>query len=119
MFPSRGHILGALCAALTMMGAASLHAEGTTKDLIAKVKQGDPAAISALAGISIGFGWANTELLDRGMQQLYCQPPNLALTYPQTLAILEAFVGHDQKSLDLPAGFILLEAMKFTFPCPR
>ena len=119
MFPSRDHILGALCAALTMMGAASLHAEGTTKDLIAKVKQGDPAAISALAGISIGFGWANTELLDRGMHQLYCQPPNLALTYPQTLAILEAFVGHDQKSLDLPAGFILLEAMKFTFPCPR
>ena len=119
MFPSRGLILGALCAALTMGGAASLHAEGTTRELIASVKRGDTATIAALAGISIGLGWANTELESRRMPQLYCQPPDLALTYQQNIAILEAFVHKDPRSLDLPAGFILLEALKFAFPCPR
>jgi len=102
-----------------MVGAASLHAEGTARELIAHVKQGDTATISALAGMSIGLGWANTELESRRMPQLYCQPPNLALTYQQNIAILEAFVHQDQKSLDLPAGFILLEGMKLAFPCPR
>ena len=119
MLPSRGHILGALCAALTMGGAASLHAEGTARELIAHVKQGDTETISALGGMSIGLGWANTELESRRMPQLYCQPADLALTYQQHLAILEAFVRQDQRALDLPAGFMLLEALKFAFPCPR
>ncbi|MGN3974207.1 Rap1a/Tai family immunity protein [Tsuneonella sp. SYSU-LHT278] len=113
----------------TMMAAAAFmmlifaqpaHAEGTAKEFIALLDTGGATGESAtifLVGVSIGIGWADTELADRGQSRLVCEPEKLGLTPDQTVDIFRRFLAENKDLDDLPAGLIMLNALIETFPC--
>jgi hypothetical protein len=71
-------------------------------------------------GIAEGLSWANAELRDRGDQQLYCPPANLAITRDQYFSIFREYAEANSwvKSMTAKArGLIILKALQDTFPC--
>lgn len=55
-----------------------------------------------------GMRWANSALVSRKQQQLFCEPNNAVLTGPQVAEMLRAQLNADPKFGDLPFGFAIL-----------
>lgn len=64
-----------------------------------------------------GMRWANSALVSRKQQQLFCEPNNAVLTGPQVAEMLRAQLNADPKFGDLPFGFAILIVLQIKFPC--
>ena len=69
--------------------------------------------------ISMGqaYMFANAEFEDRGLGGMYCQPGNLALTGAQYTQIIDSQAARLNPTPDTPVELLLLEGLKYTFPC--
>jgi hypothetical protein len=65
-----------------------------------------------------GIHWANSVLIQRKQQPLYCAPDNFSPTGPEALAMLREMTTSNPKLLDIPYGFVLLLALQKKYPCP-
>jgi hypothetical protein len=78
-----------------------------------------------VAGVGVGFSWANIFMIDETGKVLYCQPSKLALGTDNYIRILEdeikryeATAGF-QKAQETPIEIILLNGLRKTFPCVK
>lgn len=94
-------------------------AEPSAEEVISMIDKGDQMALLILDGYANGMEWANTELESRGDALLFCAPRKLAITAEQNADILRQYIKTPPGSrvADLPAGIVLLNALRATFPC--
>ena len=64
-----------------------------------------------------GMRWANSVLVHRKQQQLFCEPNNVVLTGPQVTEMLRSQLHADPKFGDIPFGFGILVVLQIKFPC--
>jgi hypothetical protein len=65
-----------------------------------------------------GINWANSVLVQRKQQPLYCPPDNFNPTGPEALAMLREITNSNPKLLNIPYGFVLLLALQKKYPYP-
>jgi hypothetical protein len=65
-----------------------------------------------------GINWANSVLLRRKQQPLYCPPDNFSPSGPQALGMLREITNSSPDLLNVPYGFVLLLALQKKYPCP-
>ncbi len=74
-----------------------------------------------IMAISDGLMYANVELKSSGQEQVYCQPPNLALNTKVLIGFLDAEIeDYLKRSIDVgpvPIGMLLVKSLKRNFPC--
>jgi hypothetical protein len=71
-----------------------------------------------LHDIEYGLGLANAELaVRRHQEQLYCQPPSLALADEQLVSILRDEVKEVPPTGKMDVGLALLYGLERVFPC--
>ena len=70
-----------------------------------------------LYGVAEGWLWANELQKQQHGPGLYCQPGKLSLTSDQVYTILQQYVDEHPKSAADPAAYVLLSALRETFPC--
>jgi hypothetical protein len=64
-----------------------------------------------------GINWANSVLLYRKQQPIYCPPNNFALTAPQVIEMLRELAISKPKLAKVPYGFAILLALQSRYPC--
>jgi len=108
-----------VAAAGGLVVSATAHAEATAKEMLAQIEsnEGHVLATAFIAGNANGLSWANTELRDRGLKPLYCQPPTLSITPDQDVQIMRDHIRRYPKLADFPAGVVMMIALQATFPC--
>jgi hypothetical protein len=100
--------------------ASPIKAEASADEFIRILDRGGASAETAtifLHGISNGLDWANTELKGQKRAQLYCVPPKLGLSVSQSILIFRDHLKRNPENGQYPAGLVMLEAMRTTFPC--
>ena len=65
-----------------------------------------------------GMRWANSVLVHRKQQELFCEPNNVVLSGPQVTEMLREQLNADPKFGELPFGFGILVVVQSKFPCP-
>ena len=65
-----------------------------------------------------GIHWANSVLVQRKQQPLYCPPDNFSPTGPEALEMLREITNSNPDLLNIPYGFVLLLALQKKYPCP-
>jgi hypothetical protein len=65
-----------------------------------------------------GINWANSVLVHRKQQPLYCPPDNFSPTGSEALEMLREITNSNSKLLNIPYGFVLLLALQKKYPCP-
>jgi hypothetical protein len=65
-----------------------------------------------------GIHWANSVLIQRKQQPLYCPPDNFSPTGPEALEMLREITNSNPDLLNIPYGFVLLLALQKKYPCP-
>jgi hypothetical protein len=65
-----------------------------------------------------GINWANSVLIQRKQQPLYCPPDNFAPNGHEALETLRELAKSNPKIANLPYGFALLFALQTKYPCP-
>jgi hypothetical protein len=75
---------------------------------------------SWLDGVFNGLRAANFELRRNGKSPLFCSPQNFSMTALQVKSLFDSFiVSHkDTVKPSDSIGFLLLEALRETYPCP-
>jgi len=66
-----------------------------------------------------GIHWANSVLVQRKQQPLYCPPDNFSPTGPEALEMLREITNSNPDLLNIPYGFVLLLALQKKYPCPQ
>ena len=99
-------------------GALPARAEADARTFLQRIDAGEQIFLYVLDGYANGFGWANSELKERGQAPLFCPPEDLAITAEQTADILRRFVRERPQAGNAPAGLALLMALQNVFPCP-
>jgi hypothetical protein len=64
-----------------------------------------------------GINWADSVLVHRKQQRLFCAPDNVVLTGPQVIEILCEQLNATPKIGEVPYGFAILFALQNKFPC--
>ena len=74
--------------------------------------------MSHIAGIGVGFEFANAQLTASGQSTLYCPPENLPLRTENYMDILDEEIKQRENIAEYDyIGMALLEGLKKTFPC--
>lgn len=115
--------LAAILIAVTLPFASPAFAQDgrlSARDTLKKIDAGNAESLVysvQLNSLADGFGWANGQLQASGQPQLFCQPENLATTADQVASILRDYLKQNATMGDYPVGAVLLNALRFTFPC--
>jgi hypothetical protein len=64
-----------------------------------------------------GMRWANSVLVNRKQEQLFCESSKVVLTGSQVTEMLRRQLNADPKFGDLPYGFGILIVLQTKFPC--
>ena len=64
-----------------------------------------------------GINWANSVLIYRKQQPLYCPPDNFTLTGPQVVEMLRGLATSKPKVAIVPYGFAILLVLQSRYPC--
>ena len=64
-----------------------------------------------------GINWANSVLIQRKQQPLFCPPDNFSPTGPEALEMLREITNSNPDLLNIPYGFVLLLALQKKYPC--
>ena len=64
-----------------------------------------------------GMRWANSALLARKQERLFCEPNNVALDGPEVTEMLRRQLNADPKFGEIPYGFGILVVLQIRFPC--
>ena len=64
-----------------------------------------------------GMRWANSVLMNRKQQQLFCEPSNVVLDGIQVEEMLRRQLSADPKFGAVPFGFGILIVLQIEFPC--
>jgi len=97
----------------------------SVKIYLKAMSQNDEKLTSLIEGnimaISDGLMYANVELKSSGQEQVYCQPPNLALNTKALIGFLEVEIDdYTERGIDVsevPIGMLLIKSLKRNFPC--
>ena len=76
--------------------------------------------IAYVIGIGTAYAWTNVSLLRDMQKPLYCPPLHLAVNGSNYIDLLNDAISSakaNNVSLDIPIPLLLLEQLKFTFPC--
>ena len=65
-----------------------------------------------------GINWANSVLIYRKQQPLYCPPDNFSPSGSEALEMLREITSSSPDLLNVPYGFVLLLALQKKYPCP-
>jgi hypothetical protein len=115
--------------AAAVIGTGSLLAVGTTAWAeydVNSVLQAYESADSAnrkiweliFGNTENGINAANSVLLYRKQQPLYCPPDDFAPNGHEALEALRELANSNPKTANLPYGFALLLALQSKYPCP-
>ena len=116
--------------ATAVIGAGTLLSVGTTASAESDVNSALQAYESAdsanrkiweliLGNTENGINWANSVLIQRKQQPLYCPLDNFAPNGPEALETLRELAKSNPKIANLPYGFALLFALQTKYPCPN
>lgn len=64
-----------------------------------------------------GINWADSVLVYRKQQRLFCAPDNVVLTGPQVIEILRGQLNATPKIGEVPYGLAILFELQSKFPC--
>jgi hypothetical protein len=93
-------------------------AQNSATWFLEKIDSGDAIALVVLKAYAHGLDVANADLEFNGLNPLYCAPRYLTITPEQNADIFRRFVNGEGAIIkDMPAGLVMLEALKATFPC--
>ena len=108
----------ALTAFAAMALTTAVRAELTAADF--ERSKNDNQAVAYVIGIGTAYAWANVSLLRDMQKPLYCPPLHLAVNGSNYIDLLNDAISSakaNNVSLDIPIPLLLLEQLKFTFPC--
>jgi hypothetical protein len=84
-----------------------------------KILRNDARVTNYVYGVGNGMVWANTELIARHGQPLFCAPGTLVLNEENYLALLDSEIQSEKPKVkdDSPVEPVLLAALEKTFVC--
>jgi hypothetical protein len=109
-------------AASVLVGTAALVVGASANALTVKefkILRNDARVTNYVYGVGSGLVWANTELVARHVQPLFCAPGTLVLNEENYLALLDSAIqsGKPKVKDDSPLEPVLLAALEKTFVC--
>jgi len=86
----------------------------------------DPLLNMYLYGTAEGLSYANAHNINKNMTPIYCQPNKLALNGHNYIQIFKTYLETDEAKLiirsagsDVDISFLLMFALRNTFPCEK
>jgi hypothetical protein len=111
------HLLGLLVGILCGVTAAPASAEMSANEMIGLFRKGDVRAQFFLRGMGNALSWANTTLLADKQPALFCTPESIVLTVEQEVDIMARHIERVPENGKVPAGGVMLYALREAFPC--
>ena len=71
-----------------------------------------------LNGMTQGMEWVNSALEHGGREAIFCPPRQVPIAHEQYVEILKSYVGRNKRAESDPMGWVLVRALRDTFPCP-
>ncbi len=108
----------ALIALMSIALVSTARAELTIDDY--ERSKDESQTVAYVIGIGTAYSWANISLLHDMQRPLYCPPLHLAINGGNYLALMnEAVSAAKARKVppDVTIALLLLEQLKFTFPC--
>lgn len=106
---------------VVVVSSSSVQAEILLKNFDKSKEKFSTEVEAYITGVGSGISFANAMLSSRKLTELYCAPPNLALTYTNYMDILDREIKENKNkySLDTPVEAILLVGLQKVFPCEK
>lgn len=106
---------------LPSSAAAEVSAAKIVQALQSGENEAETLGLAFISGVERGLLWTNTyaRVINDGKQTqpVYCPPANLGLNGKQVASIFEGFVAKNPSDAERPAAFVVLLAMRDSFPC--
>jgi hypothetical protein len=120
--------MGLMFVIIIFLSCMSVYADVSIKQYVEYRKSGDQDKVKLIkvyvGALGEGFSWTNVVLVDKKLPPLYCEPPDLKMTWDRYMAILDKYLeepfGKSLLSKDkgtVPA--VLLFALEDAFPCTK
>jgi hypothetical protein len=118
--------IGLVCVGVFLSTLGTANAEATVNQILNIYDSAAPGSSerllweTAMASTVVGFGWANTELVENKHEPpLYCEPPKNDFTSHQIMGMLRRAAKEDKRIGDQPYGLGILLMLQRTFPCNK